>query len=376
METRECLKTDLTSWNIGPYDPALPGPMGMSLLLDGEVVVSAELETGYLHRGIEKTFEKQLWKSAISYSDRVDPEGAVFGELALCLAVEEIANFSVPQRAQDIRVILAELARISAHMGYIVKVAHAVNSETMVHYVLRDREKVLDLLELVAGARFSINFLRFGGVQADVTEGFIERVLEVCEILRVRLKEYNDLFTYNHAFIKRTLGIGILSAERARVFGITGPNARASGLGFDARKVHPHSGYDRLDFEVPLALSTEKTIGDSNDRFLVRLREIAVSIEILRQVAEHIVPGEFLSHKSDDIYCIPAGEAYARVESARGLLGCHVVSDGGSKPHRVQYRVPSVAHLSAVPDLVAGIRLEDLPVVLASMGLGLAEADR
>ena len=372
----ESLKTDLTQWEIGPYDHSLPGPMLLRLRLDGELIVAGEVETGFLHRGLEKAFERQLWRSAIPYADRLDPEGAVFGELALCLAAEEIAALEVPSRAQSIRVILSELTRISAHMGYIVRVARAVGSETMVHYVLRDREKILDLFELATGARVSLNFLRFGGVQADVTEGFIERVLEICELLRIRLKEYNDLFTYNHAFIKRTRGIGTIAPELARAFGVTGPNARASGISFDVRKEHPYSGYDFLDFEVPVGRRESQHLGDANHRFLLRLQEISTSVEILKQSAEAITSGPFALRKPEESFEVPRGEAYIRIESSRGLLGCHLVSDGGAYPERIQFRPPSLALLSVLPQLVRGIRIEDLPVVLATLDIGVAEADR
>lgn len=384
MQFAEYLKTDLTSWEIGPYDGALPGTMRVLLQLDGEMIVSAEVETGYMHRGLEKSFESHLWNAAIMLADRIDPEAAVFGEFAVCLAVEELAAIEVPNRARFIRVILSELSRISAHLVCIARVAKAVGSETMVHFALRDREKVLDLFELVSGSRFSPNFLRFGGVKADVTDGFIERVLEVCELFQIRLKEYNDLFTYNHAFINRTHGIGVLTYEKAKEYGASGPNARASGLLIDIRKEYPYSGFEQFDFEIPSGRIDNqnkvsdrvKELGDSNDRFLMRLKEISASVEILKQATEAIPVGEFLNPEIDLNFIVPAGEAYARVESSRGLMGCHVVSHGEPKPNRVQFRTPSSFHVKLIPVLFQGIRIEDLPVVLSSLDLSLAEADR
>jgi len=373
---KERLRTDLASWEIGPYHGALPAPMQLQLTLDGEVIVSARVETGFLHRGLEKTFELHLWQSAPAYADHLDPEGSVFGELALCMAVEEIARIDVPERAKRIRVILSELTRVTAHMGYVARIARSVGSDTMVHYVLRDREKVLDLFELLSGARFSVNFLRFGGVQADVTEGFIERVLEVCDLIRFRLKEYNDLLTFNHAFLKRTVGVGIIPHGRVHHYGITGPNARASGHSLDVRKVAPYSGYGRVDFEIPMVTPEYGNEGDIHARFLIRLREIAQSVEILRQEAEAIPKGDFSVGPIDKDFVPPAGEAYSRVESSRGLLGCHVVSDGGRSPRRIQFRPPTFSLLAAIPELVRGVRIEDLPVLLMSLDLGIAEADR
>ena len=368
--------SDLTSWEIGPYHPALPGPMILKLKLDGEVIVSGEVETGFLHKGLEKSFEVHSWQAAIPYADRLDPEGAVFGELALCLAVEEIADIKVSRRAQTIRVIVAELSRVSCHLGCLARMARTVGAETMVHYVLRDRERILDLFELLTGSRFSLGFLRYGGVSEDVTEGFIERVVDVCDLIRIRLKEYNDLFSFNFAFLKRSAWIGMLSKESIRGCGLTGPNARASGLPMDVRKTHPYSGYELLDFEVPTGLGEGGAIGDAHDRFVIRLREITQSLEILKQAAESMPPGPFAQGKILRDYCVSSGEAYSRVESSRGLLGCHVVSDGNNHPVRVQFRTPSAGHLACVPGLLTGLRLEDVSVVLASLDIGISEVDR
>ncbi len=370
----ERLKTDVTNWEVGPYHLSLPGPIRLSLKLDGEVIISGEVETGFLHRGLEKCFELHSWKSAIPYADRLDPEAAVFGELVYCLAVEEAANTLVPPRAQAIRIILSELTRISCHLANAVRIARAVGAETVLHYLLRDREKIIDLFELLTGARFSLNFLRIGGVRADVTEGFIERVLDVCDLIRVRLKEYNDLFTFNHAFLKRTINVGVLSPALIKKYGMTGPNARASGINADVRKDRPYSGYEILDFEVPLGRGEGGTLGDAHERFLIRLREVSQSIEILKQVTEGLPLGEYLTPTEDK--AVPEGEAYVRVESSRGLLGCHLMSLGGTAPHRVQFRAPSGFHLQAVPELITGLKLEDLSVVLASLDLSISEADR
>jgi NADH-quinone oxidoreductase subunit D len=374
VRRQETLRTDLTRWEIGPYHGSLPGPMRLKLKLDGEIVVSGELETGFLHRGLEKSFELHSWQASVAYADHLDPEGAVFGELALCLAVEEIAEIDVPPRAQAIRLILAELGRISSHMVFVVRMARAVGAETMMHYVLRDRERILDLFELLSGARFSLNFMRFGGVKADITEGFIERVLEVCDLIQIRLKEYNDLFTFNHAFLKRTADIGVISPKLIARFGMTGPSARASGVAFDVRKATPYTGYEKIDFLAPIESGPEA--GGAHARFLVHLKEIAQSVAILRQAAERVPQGEFHIARIEKEFAVPAGEGYSRVESSRGLLGCHVVADDTARPARVQFRTPTSAHLEMIPELIKGIRLEDLCVLLLSLDLGMAEADR
>ncbi|MCM2278024.1 MAG: hypothetical protein NDJ89_08090 [Oligoflexia bacterium] len=372
----ERLRTDLTYWEIGPYHGALPGPMRLKLRIDGEIIVSGELETGFLHRGLEKAMELHPWPATITYADHLDPEAAVFGELALCLAVEEISGLEAPPRAQAIRVLLSELTRISAHLGYIARVGRATGAETLIHYVLRDRERILDLFELLTGARYSLNFVRFGGVAADVTEGFIERVLEVSELMRVRLKEYNDLFTFNHAFLLRAAGMGVIEMGLAFRHGLTGPNARAAGISFDVRKAHPYLGFEALDFEVPLGHGEAGRQGDAHDRFLLRLREIPQSLEILKHVAENVPSGEYACMKIEREFEVPRGEGYGRVESSRGLLACHVVSDSGRFPARIQFRVPTTATLALLPEVIAGLPIADLPVLLASLDLSLAEADR
>ena len=375
--TSERLSTDLTSWEIGPYYDALPGPMKMRLLLDGEIIVSGEIETGFVHRGLEKAMELQNWQVAVAYADRLDPENAFFAELALCMAVEEISQFETPARALNIRLILSELSRVCTHLGYVVKVAKAVNAETMVHYALRDRERVLDLFELLTGARYSINFLRYGGVKLDMTAGFLERVLETCDLIRIRLKEYNDLFTYNHAFLKRTRGMGVLSSELIKKYGITGPNARASGVLSDTRKEHPYLGYEKLNHHlISTSEQSSHQSADCHSRFVIRLNEISQSLEILRAISDAVPPGEFELMKVEKDFAVPSGEAFARVESGRGRLGIYVVADGSARPSRIQFSTPSPASLLAVPELIVGIRVEDLPVLLASLDLGLAEIDK
>ncbi|MEK7690914.1 MAG: NADH-quinone oxidoreductase subunit D, partial [Bdellovibrionota bacterium] len=228
----ENLNTDPIELELGPFHWSVNGPLKFILRMDGETIIRAAVEAGYVHRGIEKICENRPWNSLCVLADRVDAEAAVFYEHALCMAIEEIGEIMVPKRAQAIRVMLSELSRVSSHMAYIVRIARAVGAEAIVHYILRDREKILDLFELLSGARFTVNFLRIGGVAADVSEGFIERTVEVCELIRSRLKEYNDLFSYNQAFLDRAAFLGVITESLAVRSGMTGPNARASGLSF------------------------------------------------------------------------------------------------------------------------------------------------
>jgi NADH-quinone oxidoreductase subunit D len=272
--------------------------------------------------------------------------------------------------------ILSELSRISAHLAFLARLAKTVEADAMAHYALRDREKVLDLFELLTGARFSLNFMRVGGVSADVTEGFVERVFELCDLLRFRLKEYNDIFSFNQAFLRRTAGVGVLSRSLAFEHGISGPNARAAGVEHDIRKQYPYSGFDRADLSVPCGHGEAGVLGDVHDRLLVRLREIAESAELLRYLAEELPDGALSSVSLKKGDRLPAGEAYSRVESARGCLAFHVVSDGSEFPNRIQIKSPSQAVISALPKILCGNSLEDLALILASLDLSLAEADR
>jgi NADH-quinone oxidoreductase subunit D len=372
----EILNTDTSSWQMGPFHHALPGPMILRLRSDGEVITSAETETGFLHRGLERAFQGQDWIKTLAYADHLDPECSVFGETAICQAAEEIGKIPVPPRAQMIRVIMLELSRMSSHLSFVTKVAGSIGADTLVHYVLRDRERILDLFELVSGVRFSTNYLRFGGVSVDVTEGFIERVLETCEMFRLRLKEYNDLLTFNHAFLNRSRNVGVLSLTTVHRLGITGPNARASGLDMDMRKREPYLMYESLDFEIPVGRSNEGIPGDVHSRFMLRLREIAQSVEILKQACDKMPAGDYASIRVDRDFRLPRGEAYSRIESSRGLLGCHLVSDGSLKPARVQFRAPSSSSLASISELLEGVKLEDVATILASMDLSLSEVDR
>jgi len=373
---REILNADLSSWEIGPYHGALPAPFKIRMQLDGEIIVRAELESGFLHRGVESAMKKSTWESIIVYADHIDPEAAVFAEMAICLAAEKLGGIEVPERARSIRLILSELSRIASHLRATVGVARKVGGDTLVHYVMRDRERVLDLFELLAGARFSLNFLRIGGVRLDMTEGFIERVFELCELIRVRLKEYNDLFTFNSTFVQRSTGVAALSPQLIDRLGVSGPNARASGKTADLRKDSPYSGYEKVDFHDMTTPTDEAQSGDCHERFVLRLREISQSVDILKQLCEKVPSGKFLELKTDREFKLKKGESHGSVESSRGLLRCDLQSSGGSQPEKVTFTTPTAAIFSAIPELLRGEQIEDLGLILASLDLSVSEMDR
>jgi NADH-quinone oxidoreductase subunit D len=374
----EILKVPITPLQIGPFDPMLFGAIRLQLEMDGEVIARSVLETGWTCRSIDKRIQQSPWVSLLPYMDKIDPENAVFAELVACLAIEELLQVEVSDRASAIRVILSELTRIASHLKYIVKIGQAVGSEAIFHYALRDREKILDLLELLTGARFSLHFLRIGGVREDVTEGFIERILETCEMIKSRIKEYNDVLTFNQVFLGRTAYLGVLSEEFALKVGVTGPNARASGVRIDLRRDEPYALYGKLDFYSPLGSGEFGITGDCHDRFLIRLREIEQSVEIIRQIAELTPSGAHLNSEAARIFHqgVSAGTSTQRVESPRGIIECQIESEGGPFPSRFSYFAPSNAHLQCVPELLEGCRLEDLPVVLASLDYSISEVDR
>lgn len=372
--------TELWSLNpqeylVGPYDLRLPGPIKLCFGMDGEKIISVQIERGYLHRGLEKIFELLPWQSGVFYSDRVDGENAFFGEWVYCKAVEELLSLQIPKRAKMIRIILAELSRVQSHLLCFHHIARSVQAGSFSHFVLRDREKILDLFELISGARLSLGILRIGGIAHDVTEGFLERVLEVCDYIRGQMNEYNDIFSFNSIFIDRSIGKGIFTKREVIEKGITGVCARATGLPIDYRTQDVSSEYEGFDFEIPIAHE-----GDSYSRYLVRIKEITESLNIIRQAVDGLPAGEFLNPiinlLNNDRIVVPAGEAYVRVESPRGLLACTIMSEGLAKPSRVQFRTPSLLHFFSLDNLLIGLNVEDIGLVLASLDLSISEIDR
>ncbi len=342
--TDETFPTDYSEWTIGPYHDFLVEPMRLHLRLDGEIIVSGEVETGFLHRGLERSIEASDWEGALVLAGHLDPEHSFFGELALCSAVEEVAQIEVPERARFVRELLAELTRVQSHLSFLARMAKALNSKTMLHYALRDRERILDLFELIAGARFSLHFLRYGGVTADVTEGFLERTAEFCDLILLRMQEYNDLLSKNRIFIDRTRSVGEVSADQAARYGL-------------------HS-----------------LQGDAYSRYCHRMDGIFRSVQKLRELMGSALEGPFISSKShknmDEPFRVPAGESWLKVMTTRGELGCHLVSSGGEKPQRVQFKTPSAFAILLLPELFPGTLVEDLPVLIASLDISIAEVDR
>jgi len=317
--------------------------------------------------------KRSTWVQGIAIMDRLDPEAAIFGEWVLCLAVEKAHRADVPARGRAIRVLLGELSRISAHLHHLAIVARAAGSEPVFHFMLREREAVLDLMELASGSRHAPAFLRFGGVREDVTEGFLERLQDVCQRLQERVSEYNDLLTYNEAFVRRVSGRAVISRDLVRRHGISGAPARIFDRSEDLRwKGLP--GYDLVQHQDLPPTAAAGTPGDLHQRFVLKLQEIVQSAHLLQELAQHLPSGPYRS--DGDFSRVPAGNYAAQVEAPRGRLVLEIHSGGGAMPTDLHIIAPSEALLAAVPEFLVGAPVEDLELALASLDLQVGEVDR
>lgn len=361
--------------NIGPHHSAAIGPLRIKLQTDGEMVMSGEPEVGYLHRGIEKIGERMTWTGFMPYTDRVDYLAAIHCNLAYALAVEGLAQIQVTERANTIRVVTSELNRIASHLLTLGFQANQLGSSTAFMYALRDREKINNLFEMLCGARLTYNYIRIGGVAADVTEGFLEKTYEFLDYLMPKLKEYNDLLSNNRIFIGRLASVGAISLSTAVDCGVTGPILRAAGLKHDMRKVAPYCGYQKYDFDIPVGKGEVGALGDAFDRHMVRIREIEQSASIIRQALDILPEGPFMT-QLPRVFKAPKGESYAAVESPRGALGVYVSSTGEKHPARVRFRTPSFATLNLFPQLLTQVPLSDVATTVGSLDIMVSEVDR
>jgi NADH-quinone oxidoreductase subunit D len=356
--------------NMGPQHPSTHGVLRLVLRIDGEVVLDAVPDLGYLHRGIEKIAENRKYNQFLPFVDRIDYVTAMLNEQAYCMAVEKLLHIQAPPRAEHLRVIVAELNRIASHLVWFGPFAMDLGAITPFLYAFREREKIIDLLESISGQRLTYAYMRIGGVRFDLPEGFIAKVEEFCKYFKPKVDEYEELFTENIIFLKRTKNIGILSKEMAIDYGCTGPVLRGSGVKYDVRKDCPYSIYPEIEFDVPVG-----QIGDSWDRYKVRIEEMRQSIRIIEQVIKRIPEGQIMAQVPKLIKPDP-GETYCRVESSRGDLGFFIVSDGSANPVRLKIRAPSFSNLSVLRYLVRGLRVSDVVVVLGSIDIVLGEVDR
>ncbi|MBU2226502.1 MAG: NADH dehydrogenase (quinone) subunit D [Proteobacteria bacterium] len=386
----------LMTVNMGPQHPATHGVLRLLLELDGEVIVKAVPHMGYLHRGIEKLAESFTYNQALTLTDRLDYTSGLSNNLAYCLAVEKLLDIEIPKRAQYLRVLLAELQRIAAHLLWVATHALDLGAMTVLFYAFRERETILETLELVTGARLTPSFIRIGGLAADIPDTFLPRVKEFVADFPRRVDEYETLLTENIIWKKRTQGISPMSGEEYINYGVTGPVLRAAGVYYDVRKAYPYSSYEDFDFEIPLGKK-----GDVYDRYLVRLKEMRQSNRIVGQAAEKLPPGPVMAVDAPHVvppakeevgrdiaalirhfkimeegFRTPRGEVYASIESSKGELGFYLVSDGTNKPFRMRIRPPSFVNLGALPKMIKGQMVADVVAAIGSIDIVLGEIDR
>jgi NADH-quinone oxidoreductase subunit D len=359
--------------NIGPQHPATHGVFRMVLVVDGELVKDVVPHIGYMHRGGEKLSENMDYRQGIGYQDRTEYLSQFNAEMCYVQAVEKMAGIVPPERAEYVRVILAELNRISSHFMFLGAFGTDLGVfGTSFTYAFRERENLLDLFEEVSGDRLMYAYFRPGGLAWDVPRNFKERVRWVCKQSLIGADDMDRLLTDNEIFIARTRDIGKLSAEDAINFGVTGPMLRASGVNYDLRKDEPYSIYDRFDFNIPLGSN-----GDSYDRYLVRLAEIKESVRIVEQALEQMPDeGPFLPERMPRLLRPAAGEIYMRCEDPRGEYGVYIISKGGTQPYRLRIRSASFCNLSALRHMTIGYYVADAVTILGSTDIVLCSVDR
>ena len=356
--------------NMGPQHPATHGVLRVKLKLDGERVLGSECVIGYLHRGVEKIAENRTYAQFAPYTDRMDYVAAVTNGMGYVEAVEKLLGVEIPPRAQYTRMILAELQRLASHLLWLGTHALDLGAMTPVFYTFREREEILKIFEKYCGARLTTHAFRIGGLQYDLYDGFEQDCLKFCDYLPPKIDEYEQLLTKNRIWINRTRGVGVLSAEDAVAYGVTGPVLRGSGVKWDIRKAQPYEAYDKVEFEVPTGEH-----GDTYDRYLVRMQEMRQSVRIIRQCVERLAPGPIFG-KVGKVIKPPVGEVYHSIEAPKGELGYFVVSDGSTNPYRVRVRPPSFVNLQALDIMIRGHLVADVVAVIGTLDIVLGEVDR
>ena len=359
--------------SMGPHHPSTHGVFRMDVRLEGEKVVRLKPVFGYLHRNHEKIAEHGAYLSAIPYTDRLDYLCSMTNNWGYCLAVEKLAGIAVPERAEYIRVIVAELTRFQNHAGLVGFLLQDMGaSGTPLMYAFREREKILDLFESLSGARMMCNYMRFGGVRVDCTPAWLDEVRRLVPALPRFVDEFENLLRANEILMARTQGTGVLPRDLAINAGVTGPMLRASGVNYDIRKVDKYGIYDRFDFRVPLG-----DHGDVYDRYMMRILEMRETVKILEQALRDIPGGPIIDPKVRLRGLRPkAGEAYGRIESPKGELGFFLISDGSTNPYRYRVRPPSMINLTILEDMCLGENIADVVITLGSVDIVLGEVDR
>jgi NADH-quinone oxidoreductase subunit D len=381
--------------NMGPAHPSTHGVLRLMLELDGEFVLRTKVVIGYLHTGMEKTGETLSYVQGGTNVTRMDYLSPVINELSYSLTVEKLLGVEIPERATWIRMLMSELNRVSSHLVWMATNGMDLGSTSMMIYGLRERELILAFFEKTAGLRLNLNYVRPGGVAADLPDGWEDDIEVICNTIEERTYEYDQLLTGQPIFRNRLIGVGAITAEEALALGLTGPLLRSTGVAWDLRRSMPYLAYDQVDFDVIVG-----TYGDNFDRYALRLNEIRESIRIVRQCVEKMPAGDYRSQDPKvtppprarigesmealihhfklftEGFHVPAGEVYSAVESPRGEIGCYMVSDGGPKPYRIHVRAPSFTNLQAMPLLMRGASLSDAITMISTVDPVLGEVDR
>jgi NADH-quinone oxidoreductase subunit D len=396
LETTPELRTETMTVNMGPQHPSTHGVLRLVLELSGETVINADTTIGYLHTGIEKTAEQKKWQQVIPLVERMDYLGAQSNSLAFCLAVEKLLAVEMPERVTNIRVLIAELQRISSHLVWMATHALEIGAVSVMMYCFRERELLLNINEMLAGFRMFPSYLRIGGLREDLPGGFHETVKAFLDRFGPKLDEYEGLLTRNQIWLKRTKGVGVLTGQDTMDYGLVGPIARAAGVAYDVRRAFPYLGYETYEFDVPIG-----SAGDVYDRYLVRVEEMRQSASIARQALERITPRgiydiqdyRIVPPPKDKVYSemealiqhfliysqgftVPAGEAYVPVEGPRGEHGFSIVSDGTNRPYRIKLRAPSFYACQGLPKLIIGGMIADVIAVIGSTDVVMGDVDR
>jgi NADH-quinone oxidoreductase subunit D len=384
--------------NMGPHHPSTHGVLRLVLELDGETVIDVAPDVGFLHTGIEKSMESKTYQKALVMTDRMDYLAPLSNNLAYVLAVEKLLDCEIPERAQITRVLLTEITRIGSHLVWLGTHALDLAAMSVFLYCFREREQILDIFELVSGARMMTSYFRVGGLAYDLPADFLPTVRRFLDEMPGHIDEYEDLLSNNPIWLERTLGVGVIDRDSALALGLTGGNLRATGLDLDMRKLKPYSGYETYDFDIPVG-----NRGDTYDRYRVRMEEMRQSVRIANQAYERLKelgPGPYVTSdrkiapppKHEITYSMeslihhfklwtegfkpPRGDAYVSIESPRGVLGVYIVSDGSPKPYRVHVRAPSFVNLQSLPHMARGRLVADLVAMTASLDPVLGEVDR
>lgn len=397
LDADDPLHGELLKVNMGPQHPATHGVLRLEMELDGETIVSCDPVVGYLHRGKEKSCESLGWRKFFPHTDRLDYVQPLLNNTAYALSLESLAQVEVPQRAQEIRVLLMEVSRIMAHLIYLGTTAIDLGAVSMFFFTFTEREKAYELMDAWTGHRMNNTYIRIGGVYADVDEGVARAIREWLEAFPARVDEFEQLLTSNRIWVDRNRDVGVLTPAEAQAMALTGPNLRGSGLEWDLRRAAPYSGYETYDFEVPTG-----SVGDCYDRYLVRIAEMRESVKIALQALDriersrgqdflledrrYVLPPKQKVHESMEELIfqfkvvtdmrLPKGTAYHPVESSKGELGFLVASDGTSEPLRCHVRAPGLMNVQAIPRLAHGRLLSDMMAIIGSLDFVMGEVDR